>query len=414
VTRSRRIGLGLVWMLASATASAQAATTWYVDASAPAPGSGTLASPYASIAYALAQPTTVAGDTLQVAPGTYFGNVLLSKGVTVRSTGGPQVTRILPTTPADTVSIANALAVLDGFSISGVGGDAAIVVQLENGTLRRCVVAGNMLGFYVGVEVTQGTIESCTIVGNRVGISGLTHFSGQLTLRNSIVAHNVQEDYTGNLFGPVDYCAGLDGDPYWLTHGVGNLPIDPQTHFPLYGQPQLQDGSPCIDAGDPLAPPDPDNSRLDIGAIPFERTFLPGPTIYCTGKVNSQGCVPAIGFQGQASFSSASPFLVTASQVVPNRVGLLFYGFASRAMPFQGGTHCVQPPTPRTAAQSSGPGGLCGGSFSFDMNPWIQANGDLRLVPGAVVCAQYWFRDPGEPAGFATGLSNAIQFAIAP
>jgi hypothetical protein len=48
------------------------------------------------------------------------------------------------------------------------------------------------------------------------------------------------------------------------------------------------------------------------------------------------------------------------------------------------------------------------------MNPWIQSSADLRLVPGAVVCAQSWYRDSGEPAGFATGVSNAIQFAIAP
>ncbi len=414
MTRSLRIGLGLVWLLASAAASAHAATTWYVDASAPAPGSGTLASPYASIAYALAQPTTVSGDTLLVAPGAYSGPIPVSKGVTVRSSGGPAVTHIVPGAIGDTVSMGNPSAVLEGFSISGVSYDSGVVVQLSGGTLRRCVVTGNIHGFYTGIEVLQGTVESCTISGNRIGIAGVTHFSGALTLRNSIVADNLQEDYTNNLFGPVDYCAGLDGDPKWLTYGIGNLPVDPQTHFAQYGQPELQAGSPCIDAGDPLGPPDPDGSRMDIGALPFDRLFLPGPTIYCTGKVNSQGCVPAIGYQGQASASSASPFLVTASQIVPNRVGLLFYGFAPGSMPFQGATHCVQTPTPRTTAQSSGPGGVCGGSFSFDMNAWIQSAADLRLVPGTLVCAQYWYRDPGEPAGFDTGLSDAIQFAIAP
>lgn len=407
-------GLGSILATLLLASVAAPATTWYVDASAAAPGNGTLASPYASIAFALAQPTTVAGDTLLVAPGTYSSNLTISKGVTVRSTGGPLVTRILPNMGSDTVFLAHAQAVLEGFSITGVGGDVALIVSLSNGTLRRCIVSGNMYGFYMGVEVTQGTIESCTIVGNRIGIAGLTHFAGQLTLRNSIVANNLQEDYTNNLFGPVEYCAGMDNDPYWLTHGVGNLPMDPQTYFPAFGQAQLQPGSPCIDAGDPLAPPDPDGSRLDIGAVPFDRNFTPGPSIYCTAKLNSQGCLPAIAYQGQASFTSASPFLVTASQIVPQRIGLLFYGFGPRAAPFQAGVHCVLPPTPRTTAQSSGPGGPCGGSYSLDMNAWIQSEVDMRLVPGAVVCAQYWYRDPGEPAGFNTGLSDAIQFAIAP
>jgi hypothetical protein len=407
-------GLGSILALLLFAGAALPATTWYVDASAPAPGNGTLATPYASIVYALAQPTTVAGDTLLVAPGTYIGNVSVTKAVTVRSSGGPLSTRILPNTAGDTVILGHAQAVLEGFTITATGGGASLIVTLSNGTLRRCVVSGNIYGFYMGVEVTQGTIESCTIVGNRVGIAGLTHFSGTLTLRNSIVANNLQEDYTGNLSGPVEYCAGLDNDPYWLSHGVGNLPMDPQTYFPAYGQPQLQPGSPCIDAGDPLAPPDPDASRLDIGAVPFDATFEPGPITYCTAKLNSQGCTPAIGFQGQASVTSASPFLVTASQIVPQRIGLLFYGFAPRAQPFQGGLHCVVPPTPRTTAQSSGPGAPCGGSFSFDMNAYIQSALDQRLVPGTLVCAQYWYRDPGEPSGFANGLSDAIQFWIAP
>jgi hypothetical protein len=413
MARASRLVLSVSSLLLAGVASP--ATTWYVDASKPAPGNGTLASPYASIAYALAQPTTVNGDTLIVAPGAYFGPISLSKGVTVRSSDGPQVTHIVAGTVGDTVGMGNALAVLEGFSIAAVSYNAGVVVQLSGGTLRRCVVTGNIHGFYTGIEVFDGTVESCTISGNLIGIAGVAHFGGTLALRNSIVADNLMKDYDeGSLNGPVDYCAGLDGDPYWLTHGTGNLPGDPLTHFAQFGQPELQPGSPCIDAGDPLGPPDPDGSRMDIGAIPFDRLFQAGPQTYCTGKVNSQGCVPAIAFQGQASASSSNPFSVTASQVVPERIGLLFYGFAPRAAPFQGGLHCVQPPTPRTTAQSSGPGGLCGGSFSFDMNPWIQSGIDLRLVPGTLVCAQYWYRDPGEPAGFDTGLSNAIQFSIAP
>ena len=36
------------------------------------------------------------------------------------------------------------------------------------------------------------------------------------------------------------------------------------------------------------------------------------------------------------------------------------------------------------------------------------------LVPGALVYCQWWSRDPLDPAGFGTGLSDALRFGIAP
>jgi hypothetical protein len=48
--------------------SAEAQTTWFVDASAVPPGNGTPASPYVLIQDALDAPATLDGDTIQVAP----------------------------------------------------------------------------------------------------------------------------------------------------------------------------------------------------------------------------------------------------------------------------------------------------------------------------------------------------------
>ena len=53
-------------------------TTWYIAAGAPAPGLDTEASPYASLQYAIDRPTTVEGDTLLVAPGTYTEQITLN------------------------------------------------------------------------------------------------------------------------------------------------------------------------------------------------------------------------------------------------------------------------------------------------------------------------------------------------
>lgn len=103
-------------------------STWYVDAAAPAPGDGTLAAPYARIDFALAQATTLTGDTVLVAPGEYTGEVVdfAGKDVVVRSSGGAAVTTIRgsddPMNPEAAVRLDSgegAGAVLDGFTIIG-------------------------------------------------------------------------------------------------------------------------------------------------------------------------------------------------------------------------------------------------------------------------------------------------------
>ena len=95
--------------------------------------------------------------------------------------------------------------------------------------------------------------------------------------------------------------------------------------------------------------------------------------------------------------------------------GLLFYGFAPRAVPFQGGTHCVDPPTPRVGGQFSSIGGAgCSGTYDFDMGGYIQSGNDPKLVPGAIVYCQWWSRDLADPTGFGISLTNAAWFWIAP
>jgi hypothetical protein len=56
-----------------------AQTTWYVDVDSPNdPGSGTQGDPYRSIQYAINEPATQGGDTLEIAAGVYPENVELS------------------------------------------------------------------------------------------------------------------------------------------------------------------------------------------------------------------------------------------------------------------------------------------------------------------------------------------------
>lgn len=134
---------------------------------------------------------------------------------------------------------------------------------------------------------------------------------------------------------------------------------------------------------------------------------------YCTAQTNSLGCVPSIGFAGTPSLTCPLVFEVTASDVMNQQTGLLFYGLLSTAVPFSGGTLCVAPPWRRTPVQFSGGSQFpadCTGSFSFGFNAWIQAGNEPNLTFGSRVYGQYWSRDPGAPAG--THLTNALVWTV--
>jgi hypothetical protein len=139
---------------------------------------------------------------------------------------------------------------------------------------------------------------------------------------------------------------------------------------------------------------------------------------YCTAKVNSLGCTPAIGWSGEpsAALVSTAPFVITAANVLNQRQGLLYYGVVGAlAAPFQGGVQCVRPPLRRTLLRSSG-GNVgtndCSGLYAIDFSSWIDGTNDLLVNIGTTVRAQWWSRDPASPSG--TGLSDAIELEVRP
>lgn len=139
---------------------------------------------------------------------------------------------------------------------------------------------------------------------------------------------------------------------------------------------------------------------------------------YCTAKVNSQGCTPAIAALGSASVSAGSGCVISASLVLNQRAGLLLYGTSGPAAAvFHGGLLCVAPPRHRTPVQSSGgsaAGTDCTGTYAFDLNAWIATGLDPALVAGASVNAQYWSRDPGFAAPHNVGLTDALELELCP
>jgi len=139
------------------------------------------------------------------------------------------------------------------------------------------------------------------------------------------------------------------------------------------------------------------------------------PASHCVAKTNSQGCVPAIGYSGTPALSGPDDFVVTASNVLSNSLGILIWSGAPASTPFGGGTLCLAPPILRTPTQSSGgnpPPRDCSGTYSFHFShDFLNQH---FVTPGSRLCAQFYSRDPGFPAPNNIGLTDSLHFTIGP
>jgi hypothetical protein len=148
----------------------------------------------------------------------------------------------------------------------------------------------------------------------------------------------------------------------------------------------------------------------------------PTPTVYCSSKFNSLGCLPDIGATGTPSAGATSGFVIDCTDVLNNKPGLLFYGVSGQtSIPFQNGTLCVASPIRRTPGVTSGgtapPALDCSGVYSIDMNAF--SHGLLGGTPlpaltvaGTVVDTQWWGRDPGFSAPNNTTLSGGLEYVV--
>jgi hypothetical protein len=262
-----------------------------------------------------------------------------------------------------------------------------------------------------GIDLRGGTFDlrQASAVRNGHGIERRAAYAGGVS--DTIAWNNVIADYVGFAAGQLRYSDGSAA----LAGENGNIFEDPLFEGELAGDLHLQRESPCIDAGNPASPPDPDATRADMGAYPYDHC---APLAYCTAKLNSCGTAPYLEASGVPSATAGAGFVVRARLAKGLKAGLLIYTDKGAGnAPFEGGILCLALPVRRSVAvvDTHGTQGACDGVLEIDMNAF--ATGALGghplpalLVQGTRIHCQFWGRDtPGNSL-----LSDALEYGVCP
>ena len=410
--------LACLAVLGALALSSAAQTTWYVDASATAPGNGTAASPYTEILYAIQQPTTVHGDTLLVAPGTYDNFGTAGKALSIVSTSGPEVTVIDGSVNLQgNFNVAPFFARLEGFTVLVTFPCATDLAELERCIVKPKGATPGALAFRCGTayDGSDSSFRNCTISGFSTGIEEAFFASAYIYLHNTVL-DCIAEDVVGEngyLGASYSYANKVDFPGSTPSHPI--LGPSPGLWDAALGDLHLIPLSICIDSGDPASPLDPDGSRADVGALPYDAAHVPHPSTYCAGFVHSGGCAPRITWSGAPSLSGSDDFVLSSGSSLNNVLGLFLVSGAAKSTPFSGGHLCVAPPFVRGPVVSSGGssgGPDCSGVFVWPVShAYMQQQG---WQPGDIRYAQCWGRDPFSAYPEKSQLSNALVFKVEP
>ena len=226
-----------------------------------------------------------------------------------------------------------------------------------------------------------------------------TFFGGNLALIGDVLVANEFDTGTSDLFA-----FGLQGGSW--------------NHFETFTGSQApgNGGFVALDSsGDRLAA----GTLGPAGGAAYLFRFEPTPqATYCTAGTSASGCTALIGAAGQASSSGTGSFDLSVSGVEGSKRGLFYWGANGRqANPWGTSTsyQCVVPPVFRSALfPESGTTGLCDGAQVLDLHARWALKPEQNPGAGAVVQAQYWYRDPFAATTVQTSISNALEFTVSP
>jgi Right handed beta helix region/Secretion system C-terminal sorting domain len=152
--------------------------------------------------------------------------------------------------------------------------------DLSSPTFKNCTITGNTSSDYGGgfyCDESSPTIVN-TAITNNIGEGVYARDTSSPSIECCDIYNNSGGDFGGNSIDPnfgVIVGTNFSGDPCDL---YSNISMDPLYVDPGNGDYNLQEDSPCIDAGDPHSDYDPDHSYADIGAFYYhhEGFFLAG------------------------------------------------------------------------------------------------------------------------------------------
>ena len=161
-------------------------------------------------------------------------------------------------------------------AVTGIG------AMFEASLIKQNLIYENNSAFFAGSGIysqwSSARIENNTIVDNPGAGMWLQANSDSLTVINNIIVNNngvgfQYDQIAGSPFPIADYNDVWENTPNYggVTPGAHSISENPL--FIGVDDYSLTADSPCIDAGDPNFPLDPDGTIADMGAYPFYQDF---------------------------------------------------------------------------------------------------------------------------------------------
>jgi len=166
-----------------------------------------------------------------------------------------------------------------------------LLCRYSSPSLINVTIYGNSAtqhGGGIRCYVSSISLENVTIYGNSADGHGggiyVYSYTSNVNLLNCILWNDTPQE----IYAIVSSVTATYSDIQGGWNGTGNIDADPLFADPDNGDFHLTAGSPCIDAGDPSSPPDPDGTIADMGALYFAQGWIGGHITLSGGGDNAR------------------------------------------------------------------------------------------------------------------------------